>query len=124
VLHTKLIFAAVGLLPVALILIGCGKSTTPSASPKSLQPTNQAHSDATTQSNQDAQITAALAELTVEDRAQATKQKNCPVSGELLGSMGAPLKIDVKGQSVFICCEGCKDKLLATPDEYLAKLKQ
>ena len=38
--------------------------------------------------------------------------------------MGAPIKVDVNGQPVFICCEGCKDKLLSKPEEYLAKLKK
>ena len=53
-----------------------------------------------------------------------TKTHICPVSGEMLGTMGAPLKIDVNGQQVWICCDACKDKLLASPDEYLAKLKK
>lgn len=65
-----------------------------------------------------------LAELSPEDRALAENQKVCPVSGEPLGAMGAPVKLDVKGQPVFICCEGCKDKILSNPDEYLAKLKK
>ena len=130
-LRTKLTFAGVLLLPVALILIGCAKSTTPSASRQNTDQAQEAHADAShdhadpkPKGSQDAEITAALAELTVEDRALATKQQICPVSGEALGSMGAPVKIDVKGQPVFICCEGCRDKLLATPDEYLAKLKK
>jgi hypothetical protein len=36
--------------------------------------------------------------------------------------MGAPEKVDVNGQQVWICCDGCKDKLLAAPDKYLAKI--
>lgn len=67
---------------------------------------------------------AELAKLSSEDRASAEKQHVCPVSGEMLGTMGAPLKIDVNGEDVWICCGGCKDKLLANPDEYLAKLKK
>ena len=67
---------------------------------------------------------AELAKLSPEDAAAAQRQHMCPVSGEMLGTMGAPLKIDVKDQQVWICCEGCKDKFLASPDEYLAKLKR
>lgn len=67
---------------------------------------------------------AELAKLSPEDAAAAERQHMCPVSGEMLGTMGAPLKIDVKDQQVWICCDGCKDKLLASPDEYLAKLKR
>ena len=73
---------------------------------------------------EDTEITKAMAELSVEDRALAVKQKVCPVSGEALGKMGAPLKMEVKGQTVFLCCAGCKDKLLASPDEYLAKINK
>lgn len=67
---------------------------------------------------------AELAKLSPEDAASAEKQHFCPVSGEMLGTMGAPVKVDVNGQQVWICCEGCKDKLLANPDEYLAKLQK
>lgn len=72
----------------------------------------------------DAKLTDALAKLSPEDRALAEKQKVCPVSGEPLGAMGTPKKIEVKGQAVFICCEGCEEKLKANPDEYLAKLNK
>lgn len=73
----------------------------------------------------DAKLTAAraeLAKLPAEDVAAAEKQHKCPVSGELLGSMGVPIKVDVNGRSVWICCAGCKDALLEKPDEYLGKL--
>ena len=46
------------------------------------------------------------------------------VSGEMLGTMGAPKKVDVKGQAVWICCDSCKDSLLKEPDKYLAKLQK
>ena len=67
-------------------------------------------------------IAAALAELSPDDAASAEKQRNCLVSGEPLGSMGAPKKVDVKGTDVWICCDHCEEKLLQSPDEYLAKL--
>ena len=67
-------------------------------------------------------MTEALADFSEEDRKSAMKQHFCPVSGEMLGTMGEPEKIEVQGQDVWICCDGCKDKLLAEPDKYLAKL--
>ena len=67
-------------------------------------------------------MTETLASFSPEDRASAMKQHFCPVSDQMLGSMGAPEKVDVNGQSVWICCDGCKDKLLADPDKYLAKI--
>ena len=67
---------------------------------------------------------AELAKLSPEDAASAERQHFCPVTGEMLGTMGAPKKIDVNGQQVWICCDNCTEKLLANPDEYLAKLKK
>ena len=66
---------------------------------------------------------AELAKLPPEDKASAEKQHICPVSGEMLGTMGPPKKVDVNGQQVWICCDGCREELQANPDEYLAKLK-
>jgi Cu(I)/Ag(I) efflux system membrane fusion protein len=66
---------------------------------------------------------AELAKLSPEDAASAERQHVCPVSGEMLGSMGPPLKVDVNGKTVWICCDGCRQELLANPDNYLAKLK-
>ena len=65
---------------------------------------------------------AELAKLPESDRLSAEKQHMCPVSGEMLGTMGAPHKVNVNDQDVWICCEGCKDRLLESPNEYLAKL--
>ena len=69
------------------------------------------------------EMKAELAKLSPEDAASAENQHMCPVSGEMLGTMGAPQKVDVNGRQVWICCDGCKDKLLANPNEYLAKLQ-
>lgn len=71
-----------------------------------------------------AKIEANLAKLSAEDRVLAEKQKMCPVTEDPLGAMGVPIKLDVKGQTVFLCCKGCKDDFENEPDEYLAKLKQ
>ncbi|MBA4190965.1 MAG: hypothetical protein C0467_23510 [Planctomycetaceae bacterium] len=47
-------------------------------------------------------------------------QKNCPVTGEELGSMGKPVAVTVKGQTVYVCCRGCAAKAQADPDKTLA----
>jgi Cu(I)/Ag(I) efflux system membrane fusion protein len=67
-------------------------------------------------------MNAELAKLPPEDAASAQRQHICPVSGEMLGTMGPPKKVDVSGRQVWICCDDCQDKLLADPDKYLAKL--
>jgi hypothetical protein len=61
--------------------------------------------------------------LSAEDLALIAKQKVCPVTGAELGSMGDPVKVVVKGQTVFLCCAGCEDAIKKDPDKYLAKLK-
>jgi hypothetical protein len=71
----------------------------------------------------DAEIRANLAQLTPENRKLAEAQKWCAVDGESpLGSMDVPYKLMVKGEPVFLCCEGCKKKALADPDKSLAKV--
>ena len=66
----------------------------------------------------------ALAALSAEDRKLAEAQKTCPVSGEPLGEMGTPIKMTVKGQDLFICCEACRKPIEKNPDKYLAKLNK
>ena len=70
------------------------------------------------------QIAEALAKLSPADRTLAEKQKKCPVADMPLGSMGTPIKVDVDGRPVFICCEGCREDLLAEPAKYLAALRK
>ncbi len=36
--------------------------------------------------------------------------------------MGPPVKLTIEGQSVFLCCGGCKDSALKNPATTLAKV--
>ena len=49
-------------------------------------------------------------------------QKNCPVTNLKLGSMGAPIPVEVKGWKVWTCCAACPPKLKAHSAKYLARL--
>lgn len=70
-------------------------------------------------------VAAERAKLSAEDRAIVEAQEWCVVStDERLGAMGPPLKLDIKGQAVFVCCNGCKRKAEANPDKTLAKLTE
>ncbi len=60
-----------------------------------------------------------LKELNAADRKLAEQQKVCPKTGELLGSMGKPDRIEIKGRVVFLCCPGCEDDVKKDPDKYL-----
>ncbi len=68
------------------------------------------------------EIRASFASLNAEDRSLAEKQKICPVGDAPLGSMGPPVKVNVAGHDVFLCCEHCEAPLKAEPEKYLAKI--
>ena len=71
----------------------------------------------------DAKLAAALAGLSAEDRALVDSQQFCPIlKNNRLGSMGPPVKLDVAGQPVFVCCEGCKEQALDDPQATLAQV--
>jgi Cu(I)/Ag(I) efflux system membrane fusion protein len=60
--------------------------------------------------------------LTDAERKLAATQKICPVTMAPLDSMGGPVKIEVAGRVVFLCCEGCEDEMRKDPKKYFAKL--
>jgi hypothetical protein len=122
------------MLGIAAVAIGCGRATEPQVKPKPEvnKENNKQATTATTgkeaqTEHADAAIKAdslsGLAELSVEDRVLAQKQKICPVTGEELGKHGKPIKFSVNGEIIFLCCSGCVDAIKKDPDKYLAKLK-
>lgn len=59
-----------------------------------------------------AQVAAERATPTAEeaerrDQLRVAVQDICPVSGEKLGSMGDPLKVQVGEETLYLCCQGC-----------------
>jgi Cu(I)/Ag(I) efflux system membrane fusion protein len=96
---------------------------TPAQSPRGVGA--DAGPSASRSSEEDAGIRAALADLAPEDRRRAEAQRFCPVQGEnRLGAMGPPVKVVVKGQPVFLCCNGCRPKALADPEATLDKAEK
>jgi len=69
-------------------------------------------------------VVAGLPRLSDADRALAERQRVCPVTQFPLGSMGTPPKVEVNGRTVFLCCDGCREALLAEPEKYLAILAE
>lgn len=49
----------------------------------------------------------------------AKRQTTCPVTGEKLGSMGRPIPVSVKGETIYVCCQDCVGAVQAEPDKYL-----
>jgi hypothetical protein len=73
----------------------------------------------------ESEIATERAKLSAEDRAAVEAQEWCAINtDERLGSMGAPIRLDIKGQPVFICCKGCKRKAEADPDKTLATVER
>ncbi len=106
-------------LVAAVVVWGCNSN--PSASRDEASETHATDAN----SEEDAEVTAALVELSDEDRRAAEAQKFCAVVRDsLLGSMGTPFKLTIEGQPVFLCCEGCKEAALANPKETLANVEQ
>lgn len=126
---------------LAVALSGCGGSPTRQGGPQPAGTAGQAkeksvetpaspnaeggdhvehagHSDA-----QHEAMAKGLAELSNEDRVLAEKQHTCPVSGDMLGVMGTPVKVSIKGRTVFLCCSNCEADLKKDPDKFLAKVK-
>jgi uncharacterized protein (TIGR03000 family) len=70
-------------------------------------------------------VAANLAKLEPEDRKAAEAQRFCAVQeGIRLGAMGVPVKITVKGQPVFLCCEGCVKKAQSSLERTLEQVKK
>ncbi len=115
---------AIVLLALFAFVVGCQTHTSPPNAASS-GGTHHDSSDGHKQSTEapDPKVSAALAKLSTEDRKIAESQQFCAVMNrQRLGSMGAPLKLEIKGQAVFVCCSGCKAKALKNPDQTLTKV--
>jgi hypothetical protein len=106
-----ILFAAI----LGFVIVGCAQQ---SADKKPAEPPTVAKEDP-----EEIEIREVLAKLSPEDRALAEKQRFCVIEDDSrLGSMGPPIKLDVKGRTVFVCCKGCQRPALADPDKTLAQL--
>jgi len=47
------------------------------------------------------------------------RQATCPVTAAQLGSMGAPVPVEVDGRTEYVCCAGCVEELRENPEKYL-----
>lgn len=94
------------------LLAGCAESTTVTTPGTPSAPTA-----ADKAAKEEQAIREALAKLPEEDRKLVEAQGVCPIGKEKLGSMGVPIKVDVDGKPIFICCEGCRTALLAQAEK-------
>jgi Cu(I)/Ag(I) efflux system membrane fusion protein len=59
----------------------------------------------------------------VDPAAAILQQSICPVTGAKLGSMGDPIPVIANGQTVYLCCAGCKGAIEKRPDYYLSRIR-
>ena len=111
-------FQLLGISIAAFALAGCGDGK-PVAAVAAVAP------PAAVAAGETGEVGAERAKLSAEDRVLVDAQEWCAVStDERLGAMGPPLKLDVKGQPVYVCCKGCQRKALADPGATLAKVAE
>ena len=122
---------AIGLLSVVALTMGCQTQTPPTTTASSSQAAHDAGNDQQHAAGKDQddhqaeaadpKVSASLAKLSPQDQPIAKAQQFCAVMKRTrLGSMGTPIKFEIKGEPVFVCCSGCKAKALKNPDETLA----
>lgn len=114
---------AIGLLfLVAVTLtVGCQTQAPPATTTSSSQTSYDEHPDEAA----DPKVSAARAKLSPRDQPIAKAQQFCAVMKQSrLGSMGTPIKFEIKGEPVFVCCSRCKVKALKNPHETLATVAE
>jgi hypothetical protein len=116
--------ATILMLPIlGLAIVGCNERPAETASKPQAPQAAQAPVVEKKEDPEEVEIREALAKLSPEDRKAAEKQRFCVIEDDSrLGSMGTPIKLDVKGRTVFVCCKGCRKPALADPDKTLATL--
>jgi len=72
----------------------------------------------------ESEIQANLAKLSTGSLEEVQQQRSCPISGNRLGVMGPPLQITIENQSIWLCCEGCKEDALKDPQATLKKVTE
>jgi hypothetical protein len=102
---------------VALVLLGAGLALSTGCDSGPSKPAGKV--------NQAEAVAAEREKLSPEDRALVEAQEWCAVqTDERLGSMGAPIKLEIQGQPVFLCCKGCQRKAEQNPDATVAKVEE
>jgi hypothetical protein len=101
-------------------LSGCSKDAPPEKGDKA-----KAAKPSAEKPSEEDEFKANLAKLDPADRKLAEAQVYCAVHDKSrLGSMGVPIKVMVKDQPVFLCCDGCQKSAEAHPEKTLAKAEE
>ncbi|WP_182870664.1 hypothetical protein [Stieleria mannarensis] len=69
--------------------------------------------------------TETLAKLPMDERMAIEAQKYCAIANtSFLGSMGNPIKLEIDGKPVYLCCNGCTKKAQSDPAGTLANAQK
>ena len=99
-------------------LFGCGQnSNTTSTSAQSEDHTEHQHDGGD-------QVMAMPSEDGASTEVKPYPLEVCIVSGEKLGSMGEPPKIEHDGQEIKFCCKDCIGTFKDDPDKYMTALSK
>jgi len=110
---------------LACSLIGCSKGAKDKPSAQEAKSNSGPAKAEDPKAKAEAEIKEALAKLTPEDRKLAEAQKFCAVQTKSrLGSMDVPVKLMLKGEPVFLCCDGCQKTAEADPEKTLQSANQ
>lgn len=69
-----------------------------------------------------AKFTATIDAAVIAAQKPTYKLATCPISGEKLGSMGAPVEMVINNRLVKLCCKGCEAAVKKNPTAVFAKL--
>lgn len=64
----------------------------------------------------------AVSRATRADIAAVKAQGYCPVMNQPLGNRETPVKVEIDGRPLYVCCKDCVTKVETNPDLYLAKV--
>jgi len=101
----KSIMLFISVAVLLIILNGCKKSEPVSNEPSVISSQEIAQAETVT-----------TAEVTEE-----IEQTTCPVMGEPIDK---DIYVEYLGKKVYFCCEGCQEKFMEEPEQYLDKLPQ
>ena len=102
---------------IALPVLLLGAVLLPACAQQSTTPATPAQTSATEKAAAPPVQAAAGAATEIKEAGNTV----CPITGSKVGSMEKGAHVDYKGYRVGLCCNGCKEKFLAAPDENLKK---
>lgn len=70
-----------------------------------------------------ATIPVTVAKLTAYDQLDVQRQGICPVTDSPLNDHGQPIKLIVGAEPLYVCCDGCIDKVRKRPEFFLQKAR-